>query len=164
MAAMVYRILKDNPRYRWLSIATSNSQRVSIWSSLRQLFPRAYACTCGHINNNLNIIHVIYACNCFNKAKITHLYEYYEWTHTDIYIYICVCTYAYMHIYIIYYSMRYIIYILHMQPTINHHPISLSPCRPSPALGISEVLDAAVEELTKAVPRATATNMGIYNG
>ena len=50
-----------------------------------------------------------------------------------------------------------------MQPTINHHPISLSPCRPSPALGISEVLDAAVEELTKAVPRATATNMGIYN-
>ena len=84
--------------------------------------------------------------------------------HIQIYIYVCVCTYAYMHIYIIYYSMRYIIYILHMQPTINHHPISLSPCRPSPALGISEVLDAAVEELTKAVPRATATNMGIYNG
>ena len=127
MAAMVYRILKDNPRYRWLSIATSNSQRVSIWSSLRQLFPRAYACTCGHINNNLNIIHVIYACNCFNKAKITHLYEYYEWTHTDIYICVYICIYAYIH-YILLYEIYYIYtaYATNHQPSPNL-PVSLSP-------------------------------------
>ena len=128
MAAMVYRILKDNPRYRWLSIATSNSQRVSIWSSLRQLFPRAYACTCGHINNNLNIIHVIYACNCFNKAKITHLYEYYEWTHTDIYIYMCVCVHMHICIYTLYITLWDILYIYCIcnQPST----ITQSPCLP----------------------------------
>ena len=67
--------------------------------------------------------------------------------HVTIYLYL----YLYLSIYLSIYL--YTVYATNHQPsTITQSPSCLVGI--SPALGISEVLDAAVEELTKAVPQA----------